>query len=251
MEKIKQNPQISSLRIVLTILTFLLVGSLVKAQTNGQVTTPCTASMIATFTPCMNYITGSSAGDSTPSSNCCDALKSVMSSSMDCGCLMVTASVPLPQIVNRTLALGLPRICKTSGVPIQCQASSSPLPAPGPLQFGPKSPGPPPSSAFSPKASGSPLLAPAPLQIGATPSVPPPNSGLSPQASKATAFTPASEPTATGLPPVVSPSSVEVEAPSRTPRVRPVLTPSVSSASMISSPTTICAFLIMYMLLKL
>ncbi|XP_021764394.1 non-specific lipid transfer protein-like 1 [Chenopodium quinoa] len=217
----------TSSKAALSILTYILVVSSV----NGQVTTPCTASMIATFTPCMNYLTSSTANGSSPSSNCCGALRSVMSSSVDCACLMVTASIPLPQLVNRTLALGLPRVCNSGGVPIKCEASGSPLPAPGPLQFG------------------------APPPAGASPSP-----AFSPQASKATAFTPAPEPTGTEVSQVVAPStvdveapsSVEVEAPSRTPRIRPVLTPSTSSASMIlSSPTTIWAFLMGFMLFTL
>ncbi|KAL2935818.1 Protein YLS3 [Bienertia sinuspersici] len=192
MEIYKINPQLSSLKVALLLITFVLV---VKSV-NGQVSTPCTTSMISTFTPCLNYITGSTSDGATPSSNCCDALKSVMSSSMDCACLMVTASVPLPLIVNRTLALGLPRICKAAGVPVKCEAS------------------------------------------------------------KATALTPASKPTPTDeLPPVVAPSSIEVEAPSRTPKVRPVLTPpSSSSASMTlgSRPNIISAlFLMGFMLFKL
>ncbi|KNA23762.1 hypothetical protein SOVF_022260 [Spinacia oleracea] len=124
--------------------------------------------MIATFTPCMNYITGSTANGSSPSSNCCGALKSVMSSSMDCACLMLTASIPLPQLVNRTLALGLPRVCRSGGVPLQCEASTSPLPAPGPLQFGA-----PPTGASPSPASPSPTL---PRPVSPSPASPSPTS---------------------------------------------------------------------------
>ncbi|CAO2818900.1 unnamed protein product [Amaranthus hypochondriacus] len=201
--------------------------------------------MVTTFTPCMNYITGSTAnGRSSPSMDCCDALKSVMSSSMDCACVMLTGGVPLPQIVNATLALGLPRICSNVGVPLQCKGSAVPLPAPGPLQFGVP---PPPSSALSPQASQTLAPTPGPVQFDTTP---PPNSELSPQASKATAFTPGSEPAALEQPPVVPPSTIEAEAPSRISRFRPVTIPSsASSASIISLTTTsVWAF---YMLVKL
>ena len=40
---------------------------------------------------------------------------------MDCACVMLTGGVPLPQIVNATLALGLPRICSKVGIPLQCE----------------------------------------------------------------------------------------------------------------------------------
>ncbi|KAL9243061.1 hypothetical protein vseg_016996 [Gypsophila vaccaria] len=174
--------------------------------------------MIATFTPCMNYITGSSANGSSPSSNCCDAFKTVMSSSMDCACLLVTAGVPLPQLMNRTLAVGLPRFCKGVSVPVQCQATGSPLPPPGPLQFGP----PPPSSALSPQA-----------------------------ASKATAATPlADQPTPPQLPPTNAPS-IQLSAPPTPPRVRPVITAPGSSPSSINLPTLWLLLMGLFMIFKL
>ncbi|KAL9243062.1 hypothetical protein vseg_016996 [Gypsophila vaccaria] len=191
--------------------------------------------MIATFTPCMNYITGSSANGSSPSSNCCDAFKTVMSSSMDCACLLVTAGVPLPQLMNRTLAVGLPRFCKGVSVPVQCQATGSPLPPPGPLQFGP----PPPSSALSPQG---------PTQIGA----PSPSTAFSPQAaSKATAATPlADQPTPPQLPPTNAPS-IQLSAPPTPPRVRPVITAPGSSPSSINLPTLWLLLMGLFMIFKL
>lgn len=90
-------------------------------QTNAQISTPCTSSMISTFTPCLNYVTGSSGKGSSPTQDCCNSLKSLMTDSMDCTCLIVSGNVPLSiPFINRNLAISLPRVCKSS-VPIQCK----------------------------------------------------------------------------------------------------------------------------------
>ncbi|GAB4841610.1 hypothetical protein Ancab_022324 [Ancistrocladus abbreviatus] len=178
-----------------TLATVLI--NLFSFPVNGQISTPCSISMINNFTPCLNYITGSSANGTSPTGDCCSAVRSIMGTSMDCTCLLVTASVPLPININRILALSLPRACNTGGIPLQCKASGSPLPAPGPVQFG---------------------------------SSPSPASAFSPQASKSSAFPPA-------LPPATPPATPPVEAktPSVTPGIRPVLTPSSSSPPSTSS----------------
>ncbi|CAN1131903.1 Non-specific lipid transfer protein GPI-anchored 16 [Linum perenne] len=111
-------------------LTIMLISSTVKAQ----ISTPCTTSMISSFTPCINFITGSSSNGSLPTSptaGCCDALKELVTASMDCACLVVTASVPIQLPFVPPLSISLPRACNM-GVPLRCRASVSPLPAPGP-----------------------------------------------------------------------------------------------------------------------
>ncbi|PPE01332.1 hypothetical protein GOBAR_DD01658 [Gossypium barbadense] len=109
-----------------------ILSTLSMVSVNGQISTACTASMISSFTPCLNFITGSSGnGSSSPTQGCCGSLKSLMSTSMDCACLIITASVPFQLPINRTLALSLPRACNMGGVPVQCKASGTPLPAPG------------------------------------------------------------------------------------------------------------------------
>ncbi|KAI3969609.1 hypothetical protein MKX01_020170 [Papaver californicum] len=106
----------------------------------GQINTSCTTSMISGFTPCLNYITQSSGGNgsapATPSSECCSSLKSITSSGMNCACLIVTGSVPFQLPINRTLAISLPKACNLDVVPVQCDASSTQLPASGPASFG-------------------------------------------------------------------------------------------------------------------
>ncbi|KAF5741914.1 50S ribosomal protein L24 [Tripterygium wilfordii] len=109
---------------------FVVILALLVISVNGQISTPCTASMISSFTPCINFITGSTNNGSTPSSSCCNSLKSLMDTSRDCACLLITASVSFQLPINPTLGISLPRACNMSGVPLQCKATGSPLPAP-------------------------------------------------------------------------------------------------------------------------
>ncbi|EYU41465.1 hypothetical protein ABFS82_07G033900 [Erythranthe guttata] len=115
----------------------------------GQITTPCTPTMITAFAPCMNFVTNSSSNGAGPTAVCCNSLKSLMINGKDCVCLIATGSVPFQIPVNRTLALSLPRACNVPGVPLQCQAAASPVPAPGPVANGPS---------VSPNASPSPSV---------------------------------------------------------------------------------------------
>ncbi|XP_050365915.1 non-specific lipid transfer protein GPI-anchored 16-like [Argentina anserina] len=149
---------------VLLVLISLLIS------VNGQISIPCTASMLSTFTPCLNYITGSTSNGSSPTGDCCGALKSLMGTGMDCACLLVTANVPVQLPINRTLALSLPKACKMGGVPLQCKASASPLPAPGPSLLGP-TPSPTADSPISPRASKAVSTATAPQPEAESPSV--------------------------------------------------------------------------------
>ncbi|KAL0884491.1 hypothetical protein Bca101_008472 [Brassica carinata] len=97
----------------------------------AQVKTPCSQTMLSSVTGCMSFLTG---GASSPTSDCCEALKTLTGTGMDCLCLIVTANVPHDLPINRTLAISLPRAC---GVPVQCKASSALLYAPGPASLGP------------------------------------------------------------------------------------------------------------------
>ncbi|KAL8029061.1 hypothetical protein ABFS82_14G200900 [Erythranthe guttata] len=205
--------------IVLIISSVLLFGA--KAQ--QIISTPCTSSVITTFTPCINYVTGSSGTASSPTKDCCDSLKSVMTNNMDCVCLIVTGNVPfsLP-FLNANLAISLPRVCQNS-VPLQCQASGIPLPAPGPVLFGPPQPRPrPPSPAPSPTHAHAPS----------------PHS-YSPKASKAVAAVAAPPPTGSlDIAPAAPPEFPEGR--SENPWIRPVVNPnSASSSSTVSSPSLV------------
>ncbi|KAF3436270.1 hypothetical protein FNV43_RR23362 [Rhamnella rubrinervis] len=165
---------------VLGVFQFIAIisAALVVISVHGQtINTPCTASMISSFTPCLNFITGSSSnGPSSPTTGCCNSLKSMMSGSRDCFCLLVTANVPLQLPINRTLAISLPRSCNMEAIPIQCQASGSPLPAPGPVL--PPAASPDEESPLSPQVSKLSATAPAPQSETSTeltsPGSPPP-----------------------------------------------------------------------------
>ncbi|KAL8100788.1 hypothetical protein AgCh_032871 [Apium graveolens] len=117
---------------------------------------------------------------------------------MDCACLIVTGNVPFSLPINRTLAISLPKACRAAGVkgvPVQCKASGVPLPAPGPVLFGPP---------------------------------PPPATAASPRGSKAAAAAPASPPeetTSVGTPG----TSIPADSPDATPGIRPVFNPTSAS----------------------
>lgn len=112
---------LSHLAIILAINIFM------AGPTYAQINTPCNPSTLSTlFTPCMSFLTNSSANGTSPTTQCCTALKSLTSGGMDCLCLIVTASVPFKIPINRTLAISLPRACKMPGVPVQCKGKKSP-----------------------------------------------------------------------------------------------------------------------------
>ncbi|CAH8368120.1 unnamed protein product [Eruca vesicaria subsp. sativa] len=99
----------------------------------AQANTPCSPNMLSSVTGCMSYLTGRA---SSPTSDCCGALKTLTETGMDCLCLIVTANVPLDLPINRTLATSLPRAC---GVPVQCKDKPQCLWLIGPASLGPTS----------------------------------------------------------------------------------------------------------------
>ncbi|BAU00756.1 hypothetical protein VIGAN_10237500 [Vigna angularis var. angularis] len=105
-------------------LTVVLAMVMIAAPAKAQVTTPCSASMInSVFNPCMNFLTNSSANGTSPTSECCNSIKSLTSTGMDCLCLIVTGNVPFRIPINRTLAISLPRACNMPRLPLQCKTS--------------------------------------------------------------------------------------------------------------------------------
>ncbi|CAK7327084.1 unnamed protein product [Dovyalis caffra] len=164
----------------------------------GQINTACTASVLGTFTPCMNFLTNSTANGASPTADCCGSLKNLTSNGMDCLCLIVTGSVPFRIPINRTLAISLPRACNMPGVPVQCKATGAPVPSPGPVSLGPT-----PSPGVSPSASPKASVVPEP-----TPSTLPPASDttplLNPPSSTGDSGAP---PSSTGSRPVLTPSA--------------------------------------------
>ncbi|KAK4718593.1 hypothetical protein R3W88_016931 [Solanum pinnatisectum] len=112
-----------------SILTLVLMIFSTQSVT-GQISTACSAAMLRSFSPCINFISNGGRNNSSPTSDCCQSLKYVMSNGTDCLCLIVTGNVPFRVPINRTLAISLPKACKMDGVPVQCKASPSPVPAP-------------------------------------------------------------------------------------------------------------------------
>ncbi|XP_022849518.1 non-specific lipid-transfer protein-like protein At2g13820 [Olea europaea var. sylvestris] len=157
------------------ILTLAISLTVLTLPIYAQITTPCTPSMISTFTPCMNFLTNSSLNGTSPPADCCNSLRSLMSSGKDCFCLMTTGSVPFNMPINRTLAISLPRACNMPSVPLQCKASGAPVPAPAPspTAFGPTmSPKSAPSPTSEAPTSPEPLSPPLSPEADATPTPP-------------------------------------------------------------------------------
>ncbi|XP_050215985.1 non-specific lipid transfer protein GPI-anchored 20 [Mercurialis annua] len=203
-------------RIITLAYTFLIF-----LPAHGQITTPCTPSLLASFTPCMNFLTNSTATGSNPTADCCGSIKNLTSNGMDCLCLIVTGSVPFQIPFNRSLALSLPRACNLPGVPVQCKASSSPLPAPGPASLGPTQ-----SPRNSPSTSPTASVVPEP-----TSSTSPPETSTTPL------LTPPSPTTSSGTPTSAAGS-------------RPVLTPPSSAVSAYSFSPSLLLFALACLVLK-
>ncbi|KAL8513620.1 hypothetical protein ACS0TY_012921 [Phlomoides rotata] len=178
-----------------TITLIVLVISCTVFRTKAQINTACSTSMISSFTPCLNFITGSSGSGSSPTRDCCDTVKSLMTDNMDCACLIITGSVPVSiPFINANMSISLPRACKSS-VPLQCKASGVPLPPPGPVLFAPPpapvptyplapvpahTHAPPPHSPKDSKAAG--VAAPPPSESLDIAPTPPPKFSLGPSA---------------------------------------------------------------------
>ncbi|KAK7336775.1 hypothetical protein VNO77_17323 [Canavalia gladiata] len=185
--------QLNAFQITVILATLIVVS---VDLVNGQVSTPCTTYMMSSFTPCANTITGSTNNGLKPSTTCCDSLRSLMSTSVDCACMAISANSPSFQLaINQALALSLSQACNIKGVPLQCKASGSPLPAPGPAVLGPN------ASALPPIAASS----------------------LSPQVSKMMVVAEAYK--YENLEVAAASSPVEAEAPTRVQEIRPILTP--------------------------
>lgn len=107
--------------------TLIFILSLVITSLNlvtGQITTPCTTTLINTITPCANFITGSTNNIGfTPSSTCCESLLSLISTSVECACLIITANVPIQLPINSVLSLLLPQACNVNEMPALCKGA--------------------------------------------------------------------------------------------------------------------------------
>ncbi|KAL6636772.1 hypothetical protein ACP70R_024344 [Stipagrostis hirtigluma subsp. patula] len=105
-----------------------------------EVATSCTASLVTTFTPCFNFLTGSTNGGGSPTQQCCGSLAELVRQGSDCFCLILTGNVPFSLPFSRQLAISLPKLCNSMSVPLQCRDTATQLPAPGPVPFSPPLP---------------------------------------------------------------------------------------------------------------
>ncbi|KAF8710035.1 hypothetical protein HU200_029762 [Digitaria exilis] len=112
----------------------LLAAAMAAAPASGQqVATSCTATLITTFTPCLNFITGSTNGGGSPTQGCCSSVAEMVRTGADCFCLILTGNVPFSLPINRTLAISLTRLCGGMSVPLQCRDTATQIPAPAPI----------------------------------------------------------------------------------------------------------------------
>ena len=104
------------------IVRLLAVVAALAAPASGQAgAASCTASLITTFTPCLNFVTGSTNGGGSPTQQCCGSLAEMVRTGADCACLILTGNVPFSLPLNRTLAISLTRLCGSMSVPLQCR----------------------------------------------------------------------------------------------------------------------------------
>ncbi|XP_014513093.1 non-specific lipid-transfer protein-like protein At2g13820 [Vigna radiata var. radiata] len=84
------------------------------------------SSTLTSLSPCLNYVMGSS---STPSTPCCSQLSTIVQSSPQCLCSLLSGGSTFGITINQTLALSLPAACKVQTPPVsQCQAGNGPTP---------------------------------------------------------------------------------------------------------------------------
>ncbi|MCE0481094.1 hypothetical protein HAX54_038492 [Datura stramonium] len=171
---------------------------LVILPINAQiVTSPCTATMLTSFTPCLNFLANSN-GTVAPSAGCCNALRTMMGNGSACLCVIATGGIPFQIPINPNATMSLPRACNMARVPLQCKASSPPAAAPGPVPTGAPSASPTSAPSPSPSPKGttdfkpmSPALAP---QADAVPTVTPPSPSATNSGRRQNPITPSAAP---------------------------------------------------------
>ncbi|XP_019168495.1 PREDICTED: non-specific lipid-transfer protein-like protein At2g13820 [Ipomoea nil] len=119
--------RLSPCLVIVALLLFL------TSPLNGQIVNlPCSPSTLTSFAPCLTFVTSNS---TSPSSSCCNILKSVTSNGTSCLCF-IASGAPFQVPINRNLTLSLPRACQMPSMAIQCKASGvpgAPSPASSPV----------------------------------------------------------------------------------------------------------------------
>ncbi|EEF45271.1 non-specific lipid transfer protein GPI-anchored 5 [Ricinus communis] len=108
-----------AMSLALAVVSMLYAGAVAQSG--------CTNVLIS-MSPCLNYITGNS---STPSSQCCSQLSSVVRSSPQCLCQVLSGGGSSLGInINQTQALALPGACNVQTPPISSCNAASPAASP-------------------------------------------------------------------------------------------------------------------------
>lgn len=101
-------------------LSFFVVLAILPITNAQIVASPCTAPMLTSFTPCMNFL-GNGNGTAAPSAGCCNALKTMMGNGSACLCAIATGGVPFQIPINPNTTMSLPRACNMARIPLQCK----------------------------------------------------------------------------------------------------------------------------------
>ncbi|KAJ6312955.1 hypothetical protein OIU77_014474 [Salix suchowensis] len=119
-----------SMGLAMVLVSMLCAGAMAQSD--------CT-SVLVSMSPCLNYITGNS---STPSSQCCTQLSSVVRSSPQCLCQVLKGGGSSLGInVNQTQAIALPGACNVQTPPISsCNNGASPAASPAGTPEAPSTP---------------------------------------------------------------------------------------------------------------
>lgn len=114
------------------LLSMFFVIVALRGVTVAQTDSNC-ANVLISLSPCLDYITGQT---STPSSDCCSQLASVVGSQPQCLCEVVNggaSSIAASLNINQTRALALPTACNIQTPPINtCPGSTTSSSPPAP-----------------------------------------------------------------------------------------------------------------------
>ncbi|GMH08445.1 hypothetical protein Nepgr_010285 [Nepenthes gracilis] len=111
----------------------VLAAAMLWAGATAQTSSGCYNALMG-LTPCLDYVTGSS---STPSSECCTKLASVVKSQPLCLCKIYNGTGSIGISVNKTLVLALPGACKVQIPSFNlCSKLESLAPSPAPSPTG-------------------------------------------------------------------------------------------------------------------
>lgn len=102
-----------SMSLVVALLGVTVTVTVAQSQSSSS----CT-NVLLSLSPCLDYITGNA---STPSSDCCSQLASVVRSQPQCLCEVVNggaSSIAATLNINQTRALALPTACNVQTPPI-------------------------------------------------------------------------------------------------------------------------------------